>query len=257
MARVARSKRMTITTKQSYEVRGVLSGHCVPAVKRVWDELKPLGGPVRPARPGLTPPENGPQKGGVRKGPAGGGGTPFRVGGRARAEVGDGARGARREVSGRSEVRAARHRRVPRRCKEPRPSRPRRGSPPPRRRRQKAASVERLRPPPLRVAMATPPWPTTRLLGRSCPPPLRTTFPVRLSKRERARPPPADAHCQRPLTTEKSSVPLREMRRVADCGGPLPALAAALPLRPRPGLTNCRDGRQRPERRWVLPGGRK
>lgn len=74
-------------------------------------------------------------------------------------------------------------------------------------------------------------------------PPLRTTFPVRLSKRERARPPPADAHCQRPLTTEKSSVPLREMRRVADCGGPLPALAAALPLRPRPGLTNCRDGR--------------
>ncbi|VCW50386.1 unnamed protein product, partial [Gulo gulo] len=51
-------------------------------------------------------------------------------------------------------------------------------------------------------------------------PPLRTTFPVRLSKRGRARPPPADAHCQRPLTTEKSSVPLRETGRVADCGAP-------------------------------------
>lgn len=69
---------------------------------------------------------------------------------------------------------------------------------------------------------APPPRPSARCHGNSAPanhapagqvppPSLRTTFPVRLSKQGRARPPPADAHFQRPLTTEKSSVPFREI----------------------------------------------
>ena len=124
---------------------------------------------------------------------------------RPRPRLGGGARRAGREVGGHSGVQTASSGRVPRGWKKPRPIRPGTRSPQPLCPGREATSGKSPRHsrPAARChgdfALANH-MPARQVLPPPPPPrPLRTTFPVRPSKQGRARPPPADAHFQRPL----------------------------------------------------------